>query len=198
MSTFVPARAHKEKELILLRYLTATAFNYAICSPLIYLLVFGVIFPRNAVAQALCWFFIIFIAPVILAMVRARIVQRDSLGWLYRFTWIAFHQPDSDWVGLDIQHHRTLLCADHLDRRDGDRWIFRAPIDGLIGPGPQRHLYRKSVYCPNGRRLMARSGPLPWNARQWLADCLYRVQEVKRTMEKSDTADKSPRLPADH
>jgi hypothetical protein len=84
MSAFVPTRAQKEKELLLLRYLTATAFNYAICSPLIYLLVFGMVLPQHPVGQALCWFFIIFIAPVILAMVRARIVQRDGLGWLFR------------------------------------------------------------------------------------------------------------------
>lgn len=84
ISAFVPLRALNEKESVLLRYLTATAFNYAICSPLIYLLVVGHIFATHPIKQALCWFFIIFIAPIVLGIVRSKIIQRDWLGWLYR------------------------------------------------------------------------------------------------------------------
>lgn len=151
MSTFVPARAHKEKELLLLRYLTATAFNFAICSPLIYLLVFGVIFPRNAVAQALCWFFIIFIAPVILAMVRARIVQRDSLGWLFGLLGLRSISPIPtgwDWIfgttepcyvlitlteGTEIAGYfgRRSMASSDPDRKDiYIERVYTVPTDG--------------------------------------------------------------------
>jgi CDP-diglyceride synthetase len=82
ISTFVPLRALKERESLLLRYLTATAFNYAILSPLIYLLVIGYK-PDNPVAQSVAWFFILFVSPVVLAMVRAKIIQRNGLGWFY-------------------------------------------------------------------------------------------------------------------
>ena len=84
IANFVPKRASKEKEVLLLRYLTATAFNYAVCSPLIYLLVFGPIFPAHPLRQALCWFAIIFLVPVILAIINARVIQRDGLGWFFR------------------------------------------------------------------------------------------------------------------
>ena len=84
VSNFIPLRISKEKEVILLRYLTASAFNYALYSPLIYLLTFGVIFSTHPVGQALCWFAIIFIVPVILAIAQARIMQKDGLGWFYR------------------------------------------------------------------------------------------------------------------
>jgi hypothetical protein len=101
VSAFVPARAHKEKELLLLRYLTATAFNYALCSPLIYVLLVGAVFPQHPAGQALCWFFIIFIAPVILAVLRARTVQRDGLGWIYRLLGLRVISPIPtgwDWI----------------------------------------------------------------------------------------------------
>lgn len=83
VGSFIPSRGAKEKEILLLRYLTATAFNYALCSPLIYLLAFGLIFPTRPAGQAFCWFSIVFISPVILAVVRARIVQKDGFRWLY-------------------------------------------------------------------------------------------------------------------
>jgi hypothetical protein len=43
IANFIPSRRTKGKEALLLRYLTATAFNYAIWSPLIYLLYYQVI-----------------------------------------------------------------------------------------------------------------------------------------------------------
>ena len=84
VANFIPARSAKEKDLLFLRYLTATAFNYAICSPLIYLLGYGVVFTNRPVAQAFAWFAIVFVVPVVLAMGRAWIIQNDSLGWFYR------------------------------------------------------------------------------------------------------------------
>jgi hypothetical protein len=50
-ANFIPLRPHKEKEVILLRFFTATAFNYALCSPLIYLLIFDLIFSGKPIGK---------------------------------------------------------------------------------------------------------------------------------------------------
>ena len=66
----VVARSRQEKQRkggLLLRYLTATAFNCTLCSPLIYTLIFGMIFSTHPIGQALCWFTIIFV-PVVLTV----------------------------------------------------------------------------------------------------------------------------------
>lgn len=83
LSNFVPHRSHKEKEALLLRYVTGTAFNYAILSPFIYLLVVQHILTAYPIAAAASWFLIVFIAPAALALIRARIIQSDGLAWLY-------------------------------------------------------------------------------------------------------------------
>jgi hypothetical protein len=109
VANFIPMRRSKEKEILLLRYLIATAFNYALCSPLIYLLTFELIFPTRPIWQALCWFAIIFIVPVILAVAHARIVQKDGLSWLYRLLGLcAISQIPRDGLGfLARQSHVT-------------------------------------------------------------------------------------------
>ena len=86
---FVPMRRIKEKEIAFLRYLIATAFNYAICSPLIYLLAFSLILRDRPIGQAACWFTIIFLVPLFLGLIHARILQRDSLRWLC--SWVEGH-----------------------------------------------------------------------------------------------------------
>jgi len=151
VSAFVPARAQKEKEVVLLRYLTATAFNYAICSPLIYLLTFGVIFADQAIGQALCWFFITFAVPIVLALVRARIVQQESLGRLYRLLGLRAISPIPtgwEWVfgridpcyvlitltnGTEIAGYfgRRSMASSDPDRRDLylER-VYTVPPDG--------------------------------------------------------------------
>ena len=58
LSHFVPLHQNSEKALVLLRLLTATAFNYALCSPLIYLLATNALFPHRAVPQGVTWFLI--------------------------------------------------------------------------------------------------------------------------------------------
>ncbi len=101
VANFIPLRRSKEKEVILLRYLTATAFNYAICSPLIYLLTFGLLFSTRPVWQAFFWFAIVFVIPVILAACHARIIQKDGLGWFYRLVGLRPISPIPtgwDWI----------------------------------------------------------------------------------------------------
>ncbi len=83
VASFIPTIRSREKEVLLLRFLTATAFNYAVCSPLIYLLIYSDFFARRVTFQAVCWFVILFVVPIGSAIARARLVQRDGLGWLY-------------------------------------------------------------------------------------------------------------------
>jgi hypothetical protein len=151
VAAFVPARAQKEKEVLLLRYLTATAFNYALCSPIIYLLAFGVIFAGQPIGQALCWFFITFIVPIVLATARARIVQRESLGRLYRLLGLRAISPIPtgwDWVfgridpcyvlitltnGTEIAGYfgRRSMASSDPDRKDlYIERVYTVPTDG--------------------------------------------------------------------
>lgn len=97
----IPLRTSKEKEVLLLRFLTATAFNYAICSPIIYVLVFGKILSASPVKEAFCWFAIVFIIPVILAIANAWLMQHDGLTWFWRLLRLRFINPIPtgwDWV----------------------------------------------------------------------------------------------------
>jgi hypothetical protein len=92
----VPLRAHKDKETILLRYFTATAFNYAIFSPLIYWLAFGHLFAKSPIELAAAWFIILFIAPALLGIFRALMIQEK---WLNRFY---------KWLGLKVTAQKRL------------------------------------------------------------------------------------------
>jgi hypothetical protein len=85
LSAFVPHREYRETEALLLRYLVGTAVNYAVLSPLIYLLAVKHFWAATPVGQGLVWFGILFIAPIVLAMIRAKIIQNDGFSWFYRW-----------------------------------------------------------------------------------------------------------------
>jgi hypothetical protein len=76
MSRFVPRHASPMRELFLLRLFTANAFNYGVCSPLIYLLATGSLFAASPTGQAAMWLAIIFVVPVLLALIVAWASQR--------------------------------------------------------------------------------------------------------------------------
>lgn len=149
VSTFVPIRPSKEREVILLRYLTATAFNYAICSPAIYVLVSGEV--SRPLTQALSWFGIAFVAPVILAVCRAEIVQRDGIRWLYYRLGLRAINPIPtgwDWIfsttdpcfvlvtltdGTEIAGYfgsRSLASSDPENRDIYIERVYKVPEDG--------------------------------------------------------------------
>lgn len=152
IATFVPLRAHKEKEVALLRYLTATAFNYAICSPLIYLLVYQSVFRERPAGQALCWFFIIFIAPVILALVRAWIVQQDGLGWFYR--WIGLRAISPIPTGWDWIFSTTEPCYVLITLTDGTEIAGYFGRRSMASSDPER----KDIYIERAYRIPADGG----------------------------------------
>jgi len=107
LSQFVPLRQQRTREHVILGFLTATAFNYAICSPLIYFLFSGELTTDSPTWQALALFLIIFIIPIALAIISASITQKDSLGWLFRLLRLRSINPIPtgwDWI-LAAQAH---------------------------------------------------------------------------------------------
>jgi hypothetical protein len=80
---FVPLRQNRQIELILLSFLTATAFNYALCSPIIFWLITGHLI-NYPIIEACLWFTVLFIVPILLAIFQAQVVQKDWLNWIYR------------------------------------------------------------------------------------------------------------------
>jgi hypothetical protein len=107
LGQFVPLRQHNTKELVFLGFLTATAFNYAICAPLIYLLATGRLSANSRIADALAWFVIIFIVPIFLAVISAFITQKDGFRWLYRLLRLRSISPIPtgwDWILVARSH----------------------------------------------------------------------------------------------
>lgn len=142
---FVPLREQRAKELILLGFFTATAFNYALCSPIIYLLVTGQLFAVNPNLQAITWFTIIFLVPVALAVISALVTQKDGLGWLFRLIRLRSINPIP--TGWDWIFSRTDPCYVLVTLRNG------AQIAGYFGrvsmassDPDRRDLYLERVY----------------------------------------------------
>ena len=102
--------------MILLGFITATAFNYAICSPLIYLLYIGD-FKYHPIWTAILWFVVIFIVPAVLAVLRAWIIQHDSCAWFYRFLKLRTINPVP--TGWDWIFSRTDPCFVLVTLTDG-------------------------------------------------------------------------------
>lgn len=145
VSNFVPMRQYKDRERILLGLLTATAFNYAICSPLIYLLTFGLIFPSSRAGQALCWFAVIFIVPAILALLHARIIQKDGLRWLYRLLGLRFISPIP--TGWDFVFSTTEPCFLLVTLTDGTGIAGYFGRQSMASSDPDRRdIYIERVY----------------------------------------------------
>ena len=104
LAKFLPLRASEGTEGNILGWLTASAFNYAVCSPLIYLLVIGGMLAGSPVWQALVWFVIVFLVPIALGLIRAEIAQNDHLGCLFR--WLRLRPINPIPTGWDWQFSR--------------------------------------------------------------------------------------------
>lgn len=114
---FVPLRRNKEKELQLLRFLTATAFNYALCSPLIYLLISGAIFRRSIVGQASTWLVILAVVPAVIALIHAKLVQRDGFAKIWQ--WLGLRSINPIPTGWERIFSRTEPCFVVVRMTDG-------------------------------------------------------------------------------
>jgi Family of unknown function (DUF6338) len=145
ISNLIPLRRSREREVLFLRSLTATAFNYALCSPLIYLLVFGLIFPYRPVAQGLCWFAIIFVVPVILAILNAWIMQKDGLTRLARMMRLRFINPIP--TGWDWIFSTTGPCYVLITLGDGTEIAGYFGSRSMASSDPERKdIYIEKVY----------------------------------------------------
>ncbi len=145
ISNFVALRRNKEKEIIFLGFLTATAFNYAICSPLIYLLIFTSDFIRHPIIEAFCWFTIIFIVPVLLAVMNARIIQRDGLRWLYSLLGLRAINPIP--TGWDWIFSTTEPCYVLITLTDGTEIAGYFGTRSMASSEPERKdIYIERVY----------------------------------------------------
>ncbi|MDB5397252.1 MAG: hypothetical protein JWM91_4758 [Rhodospirillales bacterium] len=82
LSAFVPARDTTSKETTLLRLFIGTALNYGLCSPIIYLLLIGALFASSPIARGITWLGIIFVAPIIIALISARLSQARATKWV--------------------------------------------------------------------------------------------------------------------
>jgi hypothetical protein len=78
LANFFRQREKKSKEILLLYMLTASAINYVVCLPIIYYLIDGIFFNHPVIVAAL-WFFIIFCMPVILALLVAKLLQKNII-----------------------------------------------------------------------------------------------------------------------
>lgn len=145
LAHFVPLHQNSEKALVLLRLLTATAFNYSLCSPVIYLLATNTLFPRRAVPQGITWFIIIFLVPVLLGFGRAAIIQKGIGGWLYRITGLRPINPIP--TGWNWIFGRTDPCYLLITLTDGTEiaGFFGSRSMASSDPG-RKDIYIEKVY----------------------------------------------------
>src|SRR5215469_11576282 len=119
ISRFVPRHASPMRELVVLRLFTASAFNHAVCSPVIYLLATGSLFAAWQIGQAAMWLAIIFATPVLLALVVAWASQRGVLGWFAK--WATLRSINPVPTGWDWIFGRTEPCYVLVTLRDGQQ-----------------------------------------------------------------------------
>jgi Family of unknown function (DUF6338) len=117
ISRFLPRHPSPIRELVLLRLLTASAFNYAVCSPLIYLLATGSLLPWSPVGQALVWLVIICLVPILLALVTAWASQKSFLASFAKRASLRSINPVP--TGWDWIFGRTDPCYVLVTLRDG-------------------------------------------------------------------------------
>ena len=117
ISRFIPRHANPMRELVLLRLLTASAFNYAVCSPLIYLLATGSLLSWSPIGQAIAWLAIICLVPLLLALITAWASQQGLLAWFANRASLRSINPVP--TGWDWIFSRTERCYVLVTLRDG-------------------------------------------------------------------------------
>jgi hypothetical protein len=147
LSKFVPRHESTLREFVLLRLFTATAFNYAVCSPIIYLLVTDSIFVNKPAAQGIAWLAVIFVAPVLLALIAAGASQQGLLETFSRSLKLRPISPIP--TGWDWIFGRTDPCYVLVTLRDGSK------VAGYFGTQSMassdrtcRDLYLEDAFVP--------------------------------------------------
>lgn len=145
LSQFVPLRQMRTREHVILGFLTATAFNYAVCSPLLYFLFAGRLFATDPIWQALTLFLIIFLTPIILALIVAAIGQKDGLAWLFR--WLGLRSINPIPTGWDWIFSRTDPCYVLVTLSTGTQIAGYFGLQSMASSDPDRRdLYLERVY----------------------------------------------------
>ncbi|MGI4798034.1 MAG: DUF6338 family protein [Janthinobacterium lividum] len=153
LAHFIPLHQNSEKALVLLRLLTATAFNYALCSPLIYLLATNALFPHRALPQGIVWFLIIFVVPAVLGLARASVIQRDRGAWFYRVVRLRPINPIP--TGWDWIFGRTDPCYVLVTLTDGTEIAGFFGSKSMASSDPER----KDLYIEKVYKVPADDGP---------------------------------------
>ena len=97
LATCIPRRP-PTAELALPRYLTLSSINYAVCSWIIYLLLYTSAFKHHPDAKLVSWLFIILISPLILGLLGSYGSQRQwDAKILSRFNIKALHPIPDAW-----------------------------------------------------------------------------------------------------
>ncbi len=130
LGKFIPRHLSTMRELVLLRLFSGTALNYAVCSPVIYMLTIGSLFPNSPACQGFVWFGIVFIVPIILALLTAKLSQAGALerfiGYWPRRLRLRTISPIP--TGWDWVFGRTDPCFVIVTLKDG------SSVAGYFGP----------------------------------------------------------------
>lgn len=140
---FVPLHESTQKETILIKLLTATAFNYALCSPLIYLLFRPDL--AGDLARLCIWVFVILLAPTLWALIRAYLLQRGGFGWLFRLIKLRPINPIP--TGWDWKFSRTGPCFVLVTLTDGTEIAGYFGKESMASSDPERRdIFIEKVY----------------------------------------------------
>jgi hypothetical protein len=112
---FIPLHDSTKKETLLLKLLTATAFNFALCSPLIYFIIYDD--TSSIYFEIFIWFTIIFLIPAIFALIRAKMLQSTRPNFLWKKLGLRPINPIP--TGWDWIFGRTGACFIIVTLRDG-------------------------------------------------------------------------------
>jgi hypothetical protein len=144
-TTFVPRHESRFREVMLLMLLTGSALNYAVCSPLIYLLVTRSLFTSSQLAAGVTWLLIIFVAPIALGLICASISQRRWLRVVYHR--LRLRSIDPIPTGWDWKFSRTGPCYVLVTLRDQIELAGYFGDDSMASSDPAfRDLYLEKVY----------------------------------------------------
>lgn len=152
-------QADADTQVLFVRYLTFSCFNYALWFWLIYLVVRLDFFYRNVIAAAVCWTFIMLISPIALGIFFGFMEQKKLTAKLLEP--IAHVYPVQDSTAWDEAFDRTTT---------NPRWILvtltdGSEIRGLIGASSTvtskakgNDLYIESVCEADSWELVKNSG----------------------------------------
>ena len=141
---FVPLHNSTVKETVLLRLLTATAYNYALCSPILYLCLY-----RSDLVgfhgRLAAWFFVIFIAPALLAICRAMFLQTTRFDWIFRLVGLRPINPVP--TGWDWVFSRAGPCFVLITLTDGREIAGYFGAKSMASSDPERKdIFVEKVY----------------------------------------------------